>query len=107
MDPNMKSNIVAIKALEDKYGLELFWMSAIHLFDVGMNIMRDKTAVEKEISAIMEQDKADSTNGKITVMSPNFKCAILECAAELAMFSPLTVFAYVKAYLVISNYTDK
>ena len=107
MDPNMKSNIAKIKALEDKYGLELFWMSAIHLFDVGMNVMRDKSAVDKEISTIMEQDKADSKNGKITVMTPNFKRAILECAAELAMFTPLTVFTYVTTHLVISNYLDE
>ena len=106
MDENMSRDIEKLKALEDKYGLELFWMSAIHLFEVGIKNMTNKAAVDEAIKSIMQQGEADKTGGKITVMTPYFERKIMECAAEIATYTPLTFFAYVKKHLVISSWSS-
>ena len=36
-------------------------------------------------------------------MTPQFQCEILRCAAELAQFSPWTLFGYIKKYVVVET----
>ena len=75
-------------------------MALTHLTDVGCrNLGGD--AVEESIAQIMAKGEEDKINGKITVMTPEFLCDVLRCAAELAQFTPWTLFAYIKRHVVV------
>jgi len=97
----MKAEIKAINALENKYGLVLFRMALTHLLDVGVRHLTDENVKEsvREITAKGEEDKA---NGVITVMTPEFQCDIVRCAAELARFSIWDLFYYIKKHVTVS-----
>ena len=92
-----------IRALEDKYGFIPFRMGLTHLVDVGINNLTDE-AVEKGIEQIMAQGEADKANGKRFMMTPNCQCVILRCSAELAKYSPWTLFRYIKENISIDGY---
>ena len=102
MDSDMKSKISEIKAIEDRYGLTLFWMSFIHLFETGRNNMSDESIVRTTLNEINKNGEEDRKNGVIRIMTADFECHIIHCAAELARFSPMTLFAYIKKHLVIN-----
>ena len=102
MDATMKENIQKIHSIENKYGLVLFRMGLTHLVDVGVRHLNDE-AVEDCILQIMEQEKADKAKGSIPVMTPEFRCAIVRCAAELARFGIWTLFAYIKKHVEVGN----
>lgn len=90
-----------IRNIENKYGLVLFRMGLSHLVDVGHRNLTDENVVES-IRQIMVQGEEDAANGKISVMTPEFQCEIVRCAAELARFSIWTLFAYIKKYVEVS-----
>lgn len=90
-----------IRNIENKYGLVLFRMSLSHLVDVGHRNLTDEN-VEESVRQIMAQGEEDSANGKIPVMTLEFQCEIVRCAAELARFSIWTLFAYIKKYVEVS-----
>jgi hypothetical protein len=94
----MDSKLKDIRALEDKYGLALFRMGLTHLVDVGYRTF-DVPYVEESIRQIMEEGEADKTDGGASVMSSEFQCEIIRCAAELTRFSIWTLFAYIKKYV--------
>jgi hypothetical protein len=101
MNDKMK-DIQNINNIEERYGLTLFRMGLTHLVDVGhRNLGDDK--VEEWIKQITAQGEEDKANGKMPFFTPEFQCEILRCAAELSKFSILTLFAYIKKYLVVSN----
>ena len=93
-------NMAEIRKIEDKYGLIMFRMALSHLVDVGHRNFGDGE-VEETIAEIMTQGEKDKTDGKITVMTPEFKCDIIRCAAELSKFSIWTLFVYIKKYVII------
>ena len=95
-------DIQHIMNIENKYGLTLFRMGLTHLVDVGHRHLGDGE-VEECITQIMAQGEKDRADGKIPVMTPEFQCEILRCSAELARFSPWTLFAYIKKHVVISE----
>jgi len=97
----MKEEMKAIRKLEEKYGLVLFRMGLSHLVDVGH---RNLTAenVDENVRQIMAKGEEDKANGKNPIMTPEFQCEILRCAAELSMFSIWTLFAYIKKHVIIS-----
>ena len=95
-----KDDIQNIRNIENKYGLMLFRMGLSHLVDAGHRNLTDEN-VEKSIQQIMAQGKEDKANGKISIMTPEFKCEILRCAAELSQFSIWTLFKYIKKYVVV------
>lgn len=97
----MNEDIAAIHALENQYGLILFRMGLSYLVDVGHRNLTDEN-VEESIRQIMAQGEEDSANGKIPVMTLEFQCEIVRCAAELARFSIWTLFAYIKKYVEVS-----
>jgi hypothetical protein len=99
-ETEMKLN--EIREIENKYGVILFYMGLTHLLDVGRNNL-DDAAVENGIKAILAQGKANESSRNISMITPGFKFAILRCSAELAKFSPLTLFCYIKKYLIITN----
>jgi len=93
----MKDRIAVIRALEDKYGMALFRMALSHLIDVGTRHLTDENAVAEDIKQIMAQGEADRANGVHSVMTPEFQCEIIRCAAELAQFSVWTLIAFISA----------
>ena len=100
-----KEDIKAINALENKYSLVLFRMGLSHLVDAGHRNLGDEEVAEG-ISQIMAQGQKDKADGKIPIMTPEFQCEILRCAAELAKFSIWTLFAYIKEYVVVGTESE-
>ena len=98
----MSSKMKEISAIENKYGLVLFRMGLTHLADVGVRHLTDEN-VEETIKRITAKGEEDQANGIITVMTAEFQCEILRCAAELANFSIWELFAYIKYHVAISN----
>jgi competence transcription factor ComK len=94
----MSEKMKEIRALENKYGLVLFRMGLTHLFDVGYKNFSDEVVADT-IKVIMEKGVDDKASGKIPIMTPEFQCEILRCAAELTEFSIWTLFAYIKRYV--------
>jgi hypothetical protein len=101
MDRETKERMNEIRSIENKYGLMLFRMGLTHLVDVGHRNFGDDEVAEG-VKQIMAQGEVDEDNGKISIMTPEFQCKIIRCAAELAKFSPWTLFAYIKKHLIIS-----
>lgn len=91
-----------IRNIENKYGLVLFRMGLSHLVDVGHRNLTDEN-VEESVEQIMAQGEEDKASGKISVMTPEFQCEIVRCAAELARFSIWTLLAYIKKNVNVSN----
>lgn len=98
----MSDRLKEIRALEDKYGLMLFRMAFTHLVDVGIRHLGDEN-VEESVKQIIAKSEEDEANGVTPFMTVDFQCAIVRCAAELAQFSILTLFAYIKKHVEISN----
>ena len=84
-----------IRKIEDRYGIMLFGMGLIQLMDVGHNNVTDDY-VNESIAQI-------TASGKTSIMTPEFQCNIIHCAAELARFSPMTLFAYIKKHMHIGG----
>lgn len=103
MGKELTGDMKEIKALEDKYGVMLFGMGLTHLVDAGFRSLGDEDEVERGVKEIMVRGVIDRENGVTPVMSPEFQCEILCCAAELAKFTPWTLFAYIKKHVHISN----
>ena len=91
-----------ITNIENKYGLMLFRMGLSHLVDIGHRNFDDDSVAEN-ISQIMAKGEEDKANGVNPVMAPEFQCEIVRCAAELSQFTILTLFAYIKKHVVVSN----
>ena len=98
----MSSKTQEINAIESKYGIALFRMGLTHLVDVGIRHLTDEN-VEENIKQIMANGEADKANGVVNVMTAEFQCAILRCAAELAKFSVWELFDYIKKHVAISD----
>lgn len=84
----MKTN--EIQAIENKYGMMLFRMAFTHLMDVGRRHMSDPELVAESCKTIRETTKPNS------IMTADFQCSIMECAAELTQFSIDDLLRYVK-----------
>lgn len=98
----MNDRVKEIKAIKDKYDLLIFSMGLTHLIDVGIRHL-DEKSVEESIKQIMATDEAEKASGKTPILSPEFQCEIVRCAAELAHYSPMELMKYIKKYVVISN----
>jgi hypothetical protein len=95
---NMNDTLKAIRALEDKYGLPLFGMALTHLVDVGVRHLTNEN-----VDASIKQITASGSDDKPQFMTPEFQCAIVRCAAELARFSIWDLFRYIKKNLTIGG----
>ena len=87
--------------LENKYGLVVFRAGLSHMIDTGVRNLDDKS-VGVLIEQIVKKGEADKANGVISIMTPEFQCEIIRCAAELARFSIWTLLAYIKKHVVIN-----
>jgi len=91
----IKEQLKQIREIENKYGLMVFRMGLTHLVDVGhRNVIGD---VDVAIRQIMAEGENTS------IMTPELKCGILRCAAELTEYSIWTLFAYIKKYVEIGG----
>lgn len=91
-----------IAGVENKYGSVLFRMGLTQLEDVGVRQLTDDN-VEASIRQIIVGGEINKANGVVTIMTPEFQCEIVRCAAELAKFSIWDLFTYIKKYVPISN----
>ena len=91
-----------IRDIENKYGLVMFRTALSHLVDVGHRNLGDDE-VEEGVRQIIAKGKEDEANGVVSVMTPEFQCEILRCAAELSKFSIVELFAYIKKYVDVGG----
>ena len=102
MGDDMNVRMDEIRNIANKYGPVLFGMGLTHLVDVGHRHLTD-IFVEETIEKIIAESEVDAANGVTPVMSPGFQCEILRCAADLARFSPWTLFAYIKRHMEVGG----
>lgn len=93
----MKTN--EIQAIENKYGMMLFRMAFSHLVDVGHRHMSDPELVAKSCKTIKETTPGNS------IMTADFQCSLMECAAELTQFSIDDLLRYVKTDFMFDGLT--
>lgn len=84
----MKTN--KIQAIENKYGMMLFRMAFTHLMNVGHQHMSNPELLAESCKTIREKTKPNS------IMTADFQCSLMECAAELTQFSIDDLLRYVK-----------
>jgi hypothetical protein len=101
MREETKERMRKIRNIEDEYGLMVFRAALTHLTDVGHNKF-DDASVEQTINLIKQQE-IDCSDAGASIMSADFKCEIVCCAAALAKFSIWTLFRYIKEYVVVDN----
>lgn len=95
-----QGEIKTIKTIEDKYGLMMFRSSLTHLFDIGHSKFTDEF-LEKGLKQISVDEEQENANGTTPIVSYNFTRNILRCSTELSKFSIITLFAYIKEYVVV------
>jgi len=93
-----QANMKAIRALENKYHYMAFRMAFTYLVEIGHTNF-DDASVEKEFQQILAEEEAEKASDTRFFLTPDFKREILCCAIELANYSVLTLFAYIKKYL--------
>jgi hypothetical protein len=91
-----------ISAIENKCGPVLFRMGLSHLVDVGIRHLTDENVIEA-IKQIEANDEASKAKDVINIMTAEYQCEIIRCAASLAKFSVWELFAYIKDHVVISD----
>ena len=101
IDSERHTKMKDINNIENKYGLLVFRMALTHIMDVGHRRF-DGDYANESIKHIIAQGEEDKANGELSVMSPEFQCEIVRCAADLSKFSPWTLFAYIKKHVVIN-----
>ena len=95
----MSRDLNEIKDIENKYGLILFRMGLTHLIDAGHRNLDDESAAEC-IRQILE--KAENDTEHRSIMTPDFQCNVVRCAAELAKFAIWDLIAYIKKYVTVN-----
>ena len=95
-----QSKMKEIRALEAKYHPMAFRMAFVHLVDEGHSNF-DDAHVEEGLKLILAEEEAEKAGGKRAIITPDFKREILHCAAELAKFSVLTLFVYIKKHFIV------
>ena len=91
-----------IRMIEDKYGLLLFRTGLTHLIEVGTRHFTDEN-IEECFQQIQREEETDKAANRISIMTPEFKCEIVRCAAELSKFSTWDLIAYIKEYVVVDG----
>ena len=77
-----------VKAIEKEYGATLFSMGFTFLLDVG-RISLDNAKYVQEICKEVQERVAQNS-----ILSADYQCEIIRCAAELAKFSNLELIRY-------------
>jgi hypothetical protein len=98
----MSNKTNEIRAVENKYGLALFRMGLTHLVDVGIRHLTDES-VNEAVKQITANDEAERANGIVSIMTAEFQCEIVRCAASLTKFSVWELFAYIKNHVAITD----
>jgi hypothetical protein len=84
-----------IDVIANKYGHVVFRMGIAHMVDVGTRHLTDEN-VNEAIEQIKAKDEEAKANGSIPIMTAEFQCEIVRCAAELAKFGIWELFEYMK-----------
>jgi hypothetical protein len=101
-EKKMSSKTQEISVIENKYGHVLFRMGLTHMVDVGIRHLTDEN-IEECFKQITANDEEAQANGVVPIMTVDFQCEIVRCAAELAKCGVWELFAYVKNHVAISN----
>jgi len=91
-----------INVIENKYGNVMFRMGIAHMVDVGIRHLTDEN-VSETIKQITVNDEEAKAKGSIPIMTVEFQCEVVRCAAELAKFGVWELFAYIKEHIAIEN----
>ena len=95
----------AIRKLEVKYGDVMFRTGLAHLMDVGVRHLTDEI-VEDNIRQILEEAETNKEATHLQIMTPEFKCEIIRCAADLAKFGVWPLIAYINEFVTVDNLMD-
>ena len=99
MDQQMKE----IQAIEDKYGLLLFRMGLAYLVDAGASNLGNEAYAKDLLKQIAEDEKEEKASSAKPKLESALKRKMLQCGMELAKYSPLTLFAYIKKHVFING----
>jgi len=65
-------------------------------------ILNDEN-VNEAIKQIATNEETNKANGVVSIMTTEFQCEIVRCAAGLAKFDVWELFAYIKNHVAISD----
>ncbi len=85
----MDKNYEVIKAIQKKYSESIFMMAITHLFETGINLIKEAD-IEKECKKIIEETP------ECAIMTGELQADILRCAAELAIIPLWDVLRFIK-----------
>jgi len=95
-------NVEAIKDIEKRYGSSLLYMAVSKLTNKGFNNFTEDY-VAKAIQNIIAKDEDGRLKSSSPIISAEFACNIIYCAAELSKFNIWDLFYYIKNYTEFSK----
>ena len=85
---NYKESEKTLNAIRGKYGEYVFRCGISHMLDVGTRHLTDEM-VESACEEILKQDDSRA------LMTNEFQCSILKCAAEISKIDHVHVLVYI------------
>jgi len=82
------------RKIEDRYGSFTFRMSITHLINAGKSNFTDENII-KWLEKIQEQGRTDKENGVFRLMTADYECEIVRCAAELSKLGIWDLLRYI------------
>ena len=98
--PKKKITFPEIDAIYQKYGHVGFRMGLQHMIMIGSEHFDDESVEESKKSCVKEEE-AMIAEGKIPIMTANFKIQIVLCARELSKIPIWDLLKFVKEILPI------
>lgn len=90
-----KPHLGEIEAIINKYGEQIFRMALTLLFDMGYSNIDAESAADMKRQIMAEEQK------DMPVITPEFKCHLLDIALELRQFSIWSLLDFIKTRLFI------
>lgn len=96
-----QENYNMITKIRNTYGEVQFRMAISHLFSKGYEFFDDLTEdiIEEQYLLLVEQEKQDEENGKISMMTPEFVKELNLCALELSKIDHILLLKFITNYL--------
>lgn len=92
-----KPYLSEIEVIMNKYGEQIFRMAVTVLFDMGYSNIDAEEVAEAKQQIMAEEQKG------LPIMTPEFKCHLLDIALELKQFNIWSLLDFVKVRLFIGN----
>lgn len=86
------------REIENRYFPLVFRMGITHLIDTGKKHFSDENVAEW-IEQLEEQGKKDKENGIHRLMTVDFECEVVRCAAELSKLGIWDMLRYIVKYV--------